>query len=219
MGKSSLLNCLSGQDSAIVTDVAGTTRDVIREQVLVEDIPFCIFDTAGLQESKNIVEQEGIRRTWQEVEKADHVLWMVDDSIISEKLKHHAFNIPVTVIKNKIDLTTQKARIEERDGVPIVYLSVKTGEGIDLLKNYLKKLVSVTDQTEGIFIARRRHLDALNRAQSFLSNAKQQLLKHISSELVAEDLRQAQLSLSEITGEFTPEDLLDKIFSSFCIGK
>lgn len=227
-GKSSLLNCLSGRDSAIVTDMAGTTRDVIREYIGIDGIPLHIVDTAGLQKSSNIIEQEGIKRTWQEITKADEILLMVDSSLTKETDPN--INLPdffrelpsekaITVIMNKIDLTNEKAKIVEHGNYSIIYMSVKAGIGIDLLKSHLKKIIGFQESTESIFIARRRHLHALTNAYNLINSAQQQLEEGKSIELIAEDLRLAHDSLAEITGKFTSEDLLDKIFASFCIGK
>lgn len=227
-GKSSLLNCLSGRDTAIVTDIAGTTRDVLREYIHIDGMPIHIVDTAGLQESKNIIEQEGIKRAWQEVEKADEILLIADDSLSKEaspakllpefveQLKHKS---KLTIVKNKIDLTQEKPKIEQHGDYKIVYLSAKTHAGIDLLKKLLKDKVGFADNTEGLFIARRRHLSALAKAKGLLNIAKLQAEESKDVELIAENLRLAQNALAAITGAFTTDDLLDEIFSQFCIGK
>lgn len=221
VGKSSLLNQLSGKDIAIVTDIPGTTRDVLREDILLDGLPIHIVDTAGLRESEDVVEQEGIRRAYQEIEKADIVLYLIDASQQAQvDLPDHLLNLnrSVIVIRNKIDLINSPAAIEDQ-AFPIVSLSARTGEGIDLLKQQIKHHVGF-EITEGSFIARRRHLDALARTQSAIENSLQQLLSSsAAAELAAEDLRQAHIALCEITGEFTSDDLLGKIFSSFCIGK
>jgi tRNA modification GTPase len=222
VGKSSLLNQLSGKDSAIVTNIPGTTRDVLRELILLDGMPMHIIDTAGLRESTDIVEQEGIRRAQHEISQADIVLVMQDatrDSVLDEvffkKIPARAAKI---TIRNKIDLTAEMENINITTTETIISLSAKNGVGIDLLKNYIKSSVGFAANMEGCFSARRRHLDALLRAEEFLISGEQQL-KNRSGELLAEDLRQAQLALSEITGEFTSDDLLGRIFSSFCIGK
>ncbi|MGD9152685.1 MAG: tRNA uridine-5-carboxymethylaminomethyl(34) synthesis GTPase MnmE [Gammaproteobacteria bacterium] len=227
-GKSSLLNCLSGRDTAIVTDIAGTTRDVLREYIHIDGMPIHIVDTAGLQESKNVIEQEGIKRTWQEVEKADEILLITDASLTKEtdpqkllpefveQLKHKS---KLTIIKNKIDLTQKKPGIEQHDDYKVVYLSAKTHAGIDLLKKLLKDKVGFTDNTEGLFIARRRHLNTLAKAKGLLNIAKLQAEESKDIELIAENLRLAQNVLAAITGAFTTDDLLNEIFSQFCIGK
>ncbi|MDD2739055.1 MAG: tRNA uridine-5-carboxymethylaminomethyl(34) synthesis GTPase MnmE [Methylomonas lenta] len=219
-GKSSLLNALAGHEAAIVTDIAGTTRDVLRERIQIDGMPLHIIDTAGLHDSENIVEQEGIRRAQREIEKADKVLLLMDstDSENSTLLDKLPANIDVTRVFNKIDLSGHPAQIIDRTHQVEIYLSAKTGAGLDLLKQHLKASVGFGETTDNIFIARRRHLQALTQAQESVENAGYQL-SNLAPELVAEDLRQAQTSLSEITGEFTSDDLLGEIFGSFCIGK
>lgn len=220
VGKSSLLNQLSGKDTAIVTDIPGTTRDVLRDLIMVDDIPMHIVDTAGLRDSDDIVEQEGMRRAHREMENADLVLHLHDASCAETllALPSTAQARPRIIIRNKIDLLTAQPGITGTDPVTIS-LSAKTGAGIDLLKSQIKKIVGYEQQSEGIYLARRRHLDALTRAEQHIRAAHTQLSTAKAGELAAEDLRLAQLAMSEITGEFTPDDLLGKIFSSFCIGK
>lgn len=217
-GKSSLLNLLSGQESAIVTDIPGTTRDVLREYIQLDGLPLHIIDTAGLQESDDIVEQEGVKRAQLVIEQADRVLLMKD--ITSKQQLSEQENIlnKTTVIYNKVDLTNEAPRIEKKDKT-YIYLSAKTGEGLDLLKQHLKKCMGFDGTTEGNFIARRRHIDALVKANKCLLSAKKQLQENKVGELLAEELLQAQNILSKITGEFRSDDLLGKIFSEFCIGK
>jgi tRNA modification GTPase len=219
VGKSSLLNRLSGRDSAIVTDIPGTTRDVLREYIQMDGIPLHIIDTAGLRATSDQVEQEGIRRAWNEIKKADHILFITDmgsSSVPSaETMPVFPPHIPITMIHNKIDLLKKKANIDK----DTIYLSAKTGEGIDYLRQRLKESVGAADSMEGGFIARRRHLEALERAKHAILTGEQQLKQHQAGELLAEDLRQAQHALGEITGEFTADDLLGTIFASFCIGK
>ncbi|AEG02498.1 tRNA uridine-5-carboxymethylaminomethyl(34) synthesis GTPase MnmE [Methylomonas methanica] len=219
-GKSSLLNALAGHEAAIVTDIAGTTRDVLRERIQIDGMPLHIIDTAGLHDSDNVVEQEGIRRAQREIEKADKVLLLMDstDSENNAILNQLSADIDVTLIFNKIDLSGQAPRIVEHPHRDEIYLSAKTGAGLDLLKRYLKSSVGFGETTDNVFIARRRHLQALSLAEKAVENAGNQL-RNQAPELVAEDLRQAQTSLSEITGEFTSDDLLGEIFGSFCIGK
>jgi tRNA modification GTPase len=292
VGKSSLLNCLSGKETAIVTDIPGTTRDVLRDHVLIDGMPMHIIDTAGLRESQDIVEQEGIRRAYKEMENADIVLYVLAaDADISNTSNasnvnnantntntnaanaHSNANLSATnleninpsqdvfyqksnniiFIRNKIDLTQESPSIQfqnahttlnksndnannnvsyiasNHDGntndnnsnnnTAIISLSVKSGAGIDLLKNQIKKQVGFQASSEGIYLARRRHLDALARAEKHVQDGLQQLSESRAGELAAEDLRQAHLALCEITGEFTADDLLGRIFSSFCIGK
>lgn len=222
-GKSSLLNALAGRESAIVTEIPGTTRDVLREEIHLDGMPLHVIDTAGLRESEDRVEQEGIKRTWQEIEQADQVLLLIDDregvteadQKILAQLPH---KLAVTFVHNKIDLShASAAQIDTEQGT-VIKLSAKSGDGISLLRDHLKTTMGYTGAGEGKFIARRRHLDALQRALEQLDNAKQQL-ENRSGELLAEDLRQAQQALGEITGQVSSDELLGKIFSSFCIGK
>lgn len=219
-GKSSLLNALAGHEAAIVTDIAGTTRDVLRERIQIDGMPLHIIDTAGLHDSDNLVEQEGIRRARKEIEKADKVLLLMDslDAENAVLIENLPSDIDITRIYNKIDLSGHSPQIIETGHHIEIYLSAKTGLGLDLLKQHLKSSVGFGETTDNVFIARRRHLQALTLAEQALENAGLQL-SHQAPELVAEDLRQAQTSLSEITGEFTSDDLLGEIFGSFCIGK
>lgn len=220
-GKSTLINCLAGRDVAIVTEIAGTTRDIMREHILLDDIPLHIIDTAGLRDSDDVVEKEGIKRAWQELKKADCVLLVVDVN----DLEHHQAltaeikaalppEVPVITIFNKIDTLDRNAQIQDHS----VYLSAKSGMGVDGLKQVIKQVVGY-QPNEGHFLARRRHLHALDEAKKLLSVGQQQLTEHRAGELLAEDLRLAHQNLCEITGEFSSDDLLGCIFSSFCIGK
>lgn len=218
-GKSSLLNQLSEKETAIVTDVAGTTRDVLRESINIDGMPLHVIDTAGLRKSNDIVEQEGIRRAKKAMQEADEILLVcaMDDQ---EKMALNEFpsDKPITIIYNKIDLVKTSAKIETNGQQTKIYLSAKNGDGLNLLRDHLKQTMGF-EAGEGMFIARRRHLDALTRAEKCLLIGQQQLQEHRAGELLAEDLKQAQKCLNEITGEFTSDDLLGKIFSSFCIGK
>ena len=220
-GKSSLLNALAGHDAAIVTDVAGTTRDVLRERIQLDGMPLHIIDTAGLRESKDAVEQEGIRRAHEEIRKADKVLLLVDvrEKETATLLDTIPQGLDVTIVFNKIDLINKKAELINTEKGTQIYLSIKTGAGLDLLTHYLKQSVGYDETGENVFIARTRHLEALRKSHAFVESALQQLQTTQASELIAEDLRQAQQSLAEITGDFTSDDLLGRIFSSFCIGK
>ncbi len=228
-GKSSLLNTLSGRDSAIVTDIAGTTRDVLREQIHLDGMPLHLVDTAGLRESADAVEKEGIRRAWAEVANADHVLMLVDNQVGLTKtdltiLADMPDKLPLTFIHNKIDLADKnnkqlEPRKTKQGDNTHIYLSAKHGDGIELLTLHLKQSMGYTQTGEGLFSARRRHLDALERAEEFVQTAKRQLIEHHAGELMAEDLRQAQQVLGEITGAVSSDELLGRIFSSFCIGK
>ncbi|MCW8945361.1 MAG: tRNA uridine-5-carboxymethylaminomethyl(34) synthesis GTPase MnmE [Sedimenticola sp.] len=222
-GKSSLLNALAGRESAIVTAIPGTTRDLLREQIQIDGMPLHLIDTAGLRESLDQVEQEGIRRAKAELAKADRILWIFDDA---QDPQHSAFdpallptNIPITFVRNKIDQSGTEPGRSETAGSTEIALSAKQGTGIELLREHLKQCMGFSAGQEGEFIARRRHLDAIKRASEHLLTGKVALEQRGSGELLAEDLRQAQQALSEITGEFTADDLLGQIFSSFCIGK
>lgn len=224
VGKSSLLNRLAGYEAAIVTEVAGTTRDLLREHISLDGMPLHIIDTAGIRESDDLIELEGMKRAWGAVENADAVLLItVDGDDIQQALdeihKKLPENMPVVIVKNKIDLSNSPIAIVEKDGDTEIYLSAKHGDGIDLLVDHLKKIMGYSESKEGDFTARRRHLDALDRALENISCGLDQFKDIGAGELLAEDLRQAQQALSEITGEFTSDDLLGEIFSSFCIGK
>lgn len=225
-GKSSLLNCLSGRDSAIVTDVPGTTRDVLREYIHIDGMPLHVVDTAGLRESDDVIEKEGMRRALAEIKKADLILLVqaCDDNEtesykIPTLLEPHVNTIPWVIIRNKIDLQNETPRIEEHVNSVCIHLSAKHHQGIDLLKDYFKSFMGYHQTSEGQFIARRRHLNAIEKASSAIQNGLQQWRTQSAGELLAEDLRQAQYVLGEITGEFSSDDLLGRIFSSFCIGK
>lgn len=301
VGKSSLLNALSGKETAIVTDIPGTTRDVLRDHILIDGMPMHIIDTAGLRESEDVVEQEGIRRAYNEIQKADIILYVVaanNESLREanrkwneqeneqgneqeneqdneqgnekknkprseqrkEQRKEHANeqrktyqnflplehlikstalpdDKPIIFIRNKIDLIHEPPSLQfnnnelsnnpannkhsnnHTDNHAVISLSAKSGAGIDLLKTQIKTQVGFQSSNEGIYLARRRHLDALARAEKYTQSCLQQLSGAPAAELAAEDLRQAHLALCEITGEFTADDLLGRIFSSFCIGK
>jgi len=220
-GKSSLLNALAGHEAAIVTDIAGTTRDVLRERIQLDGMPLHIIDTAGLRESDNAIEKEGIRRAHEEIRKADKILLLIDASEpeTQDLLKTLPTNIDITRIYNKIDLLSLAPSIKQTEHSTSCYLSIKTGDGMELLKQHLKQSVGFNESTDNVFIARRRHIEALRKGHEFVQSALNQLQTSKAGELVAEDLRQAQNSLAEITGQFTSDDLLGKIFSSFCIGK
>jgi len=221
-GKSSLLNCLAGRETAIVTEVAGTTRDTLREYIQIDGLPLHVIDTAGLRESEDIVEKEGIRRARDAMAKADRILLMIDDrypEATAESALGLPENLPITRIYNKIDLTGREAGIGQTAAGTEIRLSVKTGAGLELLRRHLKECAGYDSEADNVFIARRRHLDALSRARDAIVSGLRQLQHSSAPELLAEDLRQAQNALSEITGAFTTEDLLDRVFSSFCIGK
>ena len=227
-GKSSLLNALAGREAAIVTDIAGTTRDVLREHIHIDGMPLHIIDTAGLRDTQDKVEQIGIERAWAEIEQADRVLFMVDGTttdavdpreIWPEFVDRLPKNIGLTVVRNKADLTGEDLAPSQEQGHAVYRISAKTELGLPALREHLKACMGFQGNTEGGFMARRRHLDALERAAERLLVAREQLEVYVAGELVAEELRLAQESLSEITGEFSSDDLLGRIFSSFCIGK
>ncbi|MCW9003688.1 MAG: tRNA uridine-5-carboxymethylaminomethyl(34) synthesis GTPase MnmE [Gammaproteobacteria bacterium] len=222
-GKSSLLNQLAGRESAIVTEIPGTTRDVLREHIQIDGLPLHVIDTAGLRESDDPVEQEGVRRAWKEIEQADRLILVLDDQhheddhlSIEDQMPAH---IGITRVFNKIDISQRKAGLVETDRGVEIALSAKNGEGLDILKAHLKQCMGYEQSTEGRFMARRRHLDALELAQQHVQSARYSLEQLQAGELLAEELRQAQEYLNQITGEFTSDDLLGRIFSSFCIGK
>ncbi|UCB54341.1 MAG: tRNA uridine-5-carboxymethylaminomethyl(34) synthesis GTPase MnmE [Thiotrichales bacterium] len=221
-GKSSLLNLLAGSDTAIVTDIPGTTRDVLREHIQIDGLPLHIVDTAGLRESEDVIEQEGVRRAWQEIRQCDRLLYVIDSQTadhVPEDLYHQLHgDTGLTVVFNKTDLSGATNRIEHGNQYTEIYLSAHTGEGVALLKKHLKQCMGYERHTEGQFIARRRHITALNKASEHLENA-QGLLQNHTGELIAEELKLAQQALSSITGEFTSDDLLGRIFADFCIGK
>lgn len=222
-GKSSLLNRLAGRDVAIVTDVPGTTRDPLKEQIHIDGMPLHVIDTAGLRESGDAVEREGIRRAWGAIQEADRVLLVADatEGIGDPErriLRRLMGQVGITIILNKVDLTTTDPGFSTWDGDTFVAVSAKTGAGLDTLCSHLKQCMDYREE-EGAFIARRRHLDAIDRAARHLQAGRLQLTRFAAGELLAEELRLAQQALSEITGEVTSEDLLSRIFSSFCIGK
>ncbi len=223
-GKSSLLNALAGHEAAIVTPIAGTTRDVLREHIQIDGMPLHIIDTAGLRDSGDLVEQEGMKRAWHAIESADRVLLVIDatcglaeaDQRILDRLPHKLLH---TFIFNKIDLSGDAPSRESDAASERLYLSAQQETGVAVLRAHLKQCMGYTGETEHGFSARRRHLDALARGWDHVQKGKQQLLQQRAGELLAEELLQAQQALNEITGEFSSDDLLGEIFSSFCIGK
>jgi len=224
VGKSSLLNCLTGDDLAIVTPIAGTTRDALRSTIQIEGIPLHIIDTAGLRDTEDEVEKLGIARSWQEIERSDVVLLLVDAGIgISDADREILARLPERLkritVYNKIDLSGRPAERHDEPDSTAISLSARSGEGIELLRQELLR-VAGWHQTEDVFIARERHLRALAAAQEHIAAARQVVEGRLPAlELFAEELRLAQQSLGEITGEFTADDLLGVIFSRFCIGK
>jgi len=220
-GKSSLLNRLAGHDRAIVTDIAGTTRDLIQEKILIDGLPINLVDTAGIRDSEDIVEQEGIRRSWDEIHRADTVLLIIDandstdvQALYNEFSQDNYDPARTIVAINKVDKHPPKL-----DHQGALLISAKTGEGIDELKQAIKAHAGYTPGNEQGFIARRRHIDAIERAKLLIDSGYDQLTLAGAGELLAEDLRLAQDALGEITGKLSSDDLLGKIFSSFCIGK
>ena len=233
-GKSSLLNALAGQDRAIVTEQAGTTRDTLQEQINIDGIPLHIIDTAGLRDNTtDAIEKEGMKRAWQQINDADQVLLVVD-STTTQKYETMPLwqnlvnsldnNKMLCVVFNKIDLCLESesqstSSVNEKGEIVEIRLSAKSGQGIDALKDYLKSRAGFVGTEEDGFIARSRHINAIKRADEFLKQGLKQLQAHKAGELLAEDLRESHQSLEEITGKFSSDDLLGKIFSSFCIGK
>ncbi len=221
VGKSSLMNALAQEDVAIVTPIAGTTRDTIKSEIQINGVPLHVVDTAGLRETTDEVEKFGIARTWRAAENARIALILVDATHgIGDVEKSILERLPQTIIKiwvhNKIDVSRETARVDENQPETHVYLSAKTGQGLELIKQALLSKVGFEAVGEGVFMARARHLQALAEVEQHLTSAQM----HINNaELVAEELRLAQEALASITGEFTPDDLLGEIFSKFCIGK
>ncbi|QQZ29059.1 tRNA uridine-5-carboxymethylaminomethyl(34) synthesis GTPase MnmE [Thiothrix subterranea] len=219
-GKSSLLNALAGQETAIVTEIAGTTRDVLRERINLDGMPLHIVDTAGLRESDDPVEKIGIERAWAEIAKADLILLLVDDTRHDEPenadiLARLPPHLPRITVHNKVDLS---GKLPGKQGEHL-YISAKQSLGIDALRAELKTRMGYQGEAEGTFMARRRHLQALETTQAAVERAEFQLREFNAGELMAEELRTAQDTLGQITGRFTPDDLLGEIFSNFCIGK
>lgn len=226
-GKSSLLNALAGREAAIVTDIAGTTRDVLREHIHIDGMPLHIIDTAGLRDTSDQVERIGVERAIKAIEDADRVLLVVDASTADddggerpEFLWFKPDHAKTTLIRNKADLTGEAAELNvAADGFTTLSLSARSGEGLELLRDHLKRCMGYDQTSESGFSARRRHLDALHKTAEHLDHGHAQLTLAGAGELLAEDLRQAQQTLGEITGAFSSDDLLGRIFSSFCIGK
>ncbi len=218
-GKSSLLNMLSGEDSAIVTEIAGTTRDVLREQINIDGLAVELVDTAGIRDNPDRVEAEGIRRARLAMSNADAVLWIQDASgDVAEKPDDELpEGIPVVVVRNKIDLTGERPGVSEDRRA--VKLSAKCGDGIDLLRELLRELAGYEDLGEGAFTARRRHVEALKRAHGHFLAGKRELETARAGELLAEELKLSHCALAEITGAMSSDELLGRIFSEFCIGK
>jgi tRNA modification GTPase len=221
-GKSSLMNRLTGEDTAIVTHLPGTTRDLLRREIVLDGLPLHVIDTAGLRTDAGLVEEEGIRRARREMERADRVLLVVDagdagtGAAPAETLPA---GVPVTVIRNKIDLLDESPGIAAAGGRTVVSLSALTGAGVDALRTHLKDCAGFEPDRPGALSARRRHLDALARARQHLETGWRELTEAAAGELLAEELRLAQAALGETTGAVSSEQLLGEIFSRFCIGK
>ena len=221
VGKSSLMNQLSGEEVAIVTPIAGTTRDAIKSSIQINGLPLHIIDTAGLRDTNDEVEKIGIERTYRALENAQVALLLVDAAHgIDDAEKSILARLPQEIAKiwvhNKIDTMNEPAKIVEEAGETHIFLSAKTGSGVDLLRQHLLNIAGYQQNAEGVFMARARHLEALKQVDEHL----QQAYNNISqAEIIAEELRLAQEALSSVTGEFTPDDLLGEIFSKFCIGK
>ncbi len=228
-GKSSLLNALAGREAAIVTEIAGTTRDVLREHIHIDGMPLHVVDTAGLRDTEDQVEKIGVERALKAIGEADRILLVVDATapeaddpfgLWPEFLDQRPDPAKVTLIRNKADLSGEAIALEAcNDGHITISLSARSSEGLDLLREHLKACMGYEQTAESSFSARRRHLEALRQAATYLEHGHAQLTLAGAGELLAEDLRMAQQALGEITGAFSSDDLLGRIFSSFCIGK
>ena len=222
-GKSSLMNVLAGHEAAIVSEVPGTTRDVLRERMDLDGVPITILDTAGWRESPDSIEAEGIRRALGEIGRADRVLYLVDAAdaaaleAVSADLARLPEGVPVSVLLNKSDIAAGRATVPAE--VPMLRISARTGAGLAELRAHLKRSAGYRPMEAGVFSARRRHLEALGRARAHVAAARSAIDDRAGSELIAEELRLAHDALGEISGRFTNEDLLGRIFASFCIGK
>jgi tRNA modification GTPase len=224
-GKSSLLNLLAQRDSAIVSAIPGTTRDILRERIQIDGLPLHILDTAGLRASTDSIESEGVRRARAAMQQADRVLLVVDDATetavsIAELMRELPSGTSLTLVRNKVDISGRAPGLQSagESGVPEISISALGGDGLDAMHAHLKACIGYQPAGEGTFSARRRHLDALRQALRRVESASAQLAAR-QGEFAAEELRQAQQVLGEITGEFTSDDLLGRIFASFCIGK
>ncbi|MCZ6821259.1 MAG: tRNA modification GTPase, partial [Calditrichaeota bacterium] len=215
-GKSSLMNRLSGEDTAIVTEIAGTTRDILRENIDIAGLAVELVDTAGLRDNPDVIEREGMRRAREAMASADAVLWIQDatDSNSGDTHEPVPDGVPVIVVRNKSDLVD-----EDQPGEGAVVLSAKTGEGLDELRESIRRLAGYSNLGEGALTARRRHVDALQRAAAYFDAGNKALSQNGAGEILAEELRLAQQALGEITGAVSSDDLLGRIFADFCIGK
>ena len=218
-GKSSLLNRLAGTDAAIVTEIAGTTRDALRESVRIEGVPLTLVDTAGLRSTDDPVESEGVRRARDALVRADRILLIVDSTSPASELPNLPDDVPVTTIRNKVDLSGEPPGAGPNAAPPVFHVSATTGAGIDPLRAHLREVLAGGADAGGAFSARRRHLDALDHAVTAIEAARAELVSSGAGELAAEQLRRAQECLGPITGTVTTENLLAEIFGRFCIGK
>jgi tRNA modification GTPase len=227
-GKSSLLNALAGTDAAIVTEIPGTTRDLLHAEIQIDGLPIRLVDTAGLRVAHDPVEQEGIRRAHVTLAQADHVLLVLDDTetaspcVVLDQIFRDCTlpEAPITLIQNKADLSGRPIAVSRsEEGFFAISCSALTGAGLDLVRDQLKSAAGYLGPEAGEFLARRRHIDAIERALDRLANARKAFRERAWNELIAEDLRDAQNALGEITGAVTADDLLGRIFSDFCIGK
>lgn len=227
-GKSSLLNALVGHEAAIVTDIAGTTRDLLREQINIDGMPLHIIDTAGLRDASDAVEQIGIERAWNAISDADRVLLVVDSSSTPQLTPQVLWpdfvarlppQLGITLVRNKADLSGEEPGLSSIDDMPVITISARQQLGLTELRSHLKQLMGYQGGGEGVFIARRRHLQALDNACDHLDRGDIQLNRYRAGELLAEELRLAHEQLGEITGRMSSDDLLGRIFGSFCIGK
>jgi tRNA modification GTPase len=215
------MNALAASERAIVTDVAGTTRDILRETIDLDGIALTLVDTAGLRDATDVVEREGVRRARAELERADVAVLVSDDEtdtdlVLLDDILTRAARI---IVHNKIDLTGAAARVDTREGVLHVWLSARSRRGLDLLVDALKRHAGLGESPDGAFTARARHVAAIERARAHFDAASNALTVDSAGELAAEELRSVQHALGEITGEFSNDDLLGEIFASFCIGK
>jgi tRNA modification GTPase len=222
-GKSSLLNALAGYNAAIVTEIPGTTRDLIREQIEIDGLPVHIIDTAGLRQTGDVIEEEGVRRAQHELSNADHALVIIDsscdnDAALNALIGELPVGLSYTVVRNKADLSSESVGLSaSRENT--VCISALTGAGIDELRNHLEGALGYQPAAEGSVTARRRHLESLRKARAHFAEACRVLNEQSAAELMAEELLQVQNELAEITGQFSSDDLLGRIFESFCIGK
>jgi tRNA modification GTPase len=219
-GKSSLMNRLSGEETAIVTEIAGTTRDVLRERINIDGLAVELVDTAGIRDDPDRIEAEGIRRARKAMAAADAVLWIQDatEPVPGRLEEPVPAGIPVTIVRNKIDLSGDNPGVVDGE-TPVVMVSAHTGDGLDGLQRRIRQLAGFRDLGEGAFTARRRHVDALRAAKARFEAGRAALRDAHAGELLAEELRLSQQALGAITGEVTADDLLGRIFSEFCIGK